>query len=209
MVGATLLFIIIIAVIAVAVQKHKDGQIKAWNEAQAQANQQALAQLKAREYFVYRQGLDEALRQARAVGDSKAVAAIMANDYHGGIPDVRDDGAYLSLYDNMRVFKIAGMAYRGDLSAYVGDWVGTIKPEMKNEYDPFAIRVQCEDGKHIGYIPEKHTDVVRWLVGVPQMVGDTEPHDFPPYRIAGHLNMYEEDGMKKYDGWVYVKKKEA
>lgn len=130
--------------------------------------------------------------------------------YNGPFPEERDDGAYLSIYENLRIMKISGMKYRGDLSAYVGQFNGTVVPEPTNEYDPFAIQVKCEDGYLLGYIRESQTHIVRWLVGVPQMLGDEEPTLFKPYRITGFIyeKTDETDGHKFYDGVVYIKKKE-
>lgn len=154
--------------------------------------------------------LTEVRRQAEIVGDSATIDSIDAMKYEGPLPELRDDGAYLSIYDNLRILKIAGMKYRGDLSAYVGRFNGTVVPEPTNEYDPFAIQVKCEDGYLLGYIREDQTQIVRWLVGEPQMVGDEEPTTFKPYRITGFIydKTDEIDGHQFYDGVIYIKKTE-
>lgn len=154
--------------------------------------------------------LMEVKHQAELVGDKATVDAVMGMTYNGKMPELRDDGAYLSLYDNLRIFKIAGMKYRGNLSAYIGDFKGMLVPEPKNEYDPMAIMVKCEDGKHLGYIKEGQTDMVRWLVGAEQPLGESTPTEFKPYRITGVIEEKSDeiDGHKFYDGCIYVVKKE-
>ena len=84
------------------------------------------------------------------MGDTATYDAAMKLTYDGNLPEEREDGAWTSIYEDLRIFKIAGMKYRGNLSAYVGNFRGTLVPEPKNEYDPFAIMVKVEDGKHIG-----------------------------------------------------------
>ena len=124
------------------------------------------------------------------------------------MPELREDGARTSIYDDLRILKIAGMNYRGNLSAYVGKFKGMLVPELKNEYDPFAIMVKVDDGKHVGYIKEDQTCMVRWLVGAEQPLGENEPTIFKPYRVEGFIDEREdEDGRKYYDGCVYVRKK--
>lgn len=154
--------------------------------------------------------LMEVLRQAKLVGDKETADDVLNGTYDKELPDKRDDGAYMSIYDNLRIFKIAGMKYRGDLSAYIGDFNGVLVPEPNNEYDPFAIMVKCEDGKHVGYIKEDQTEMVRWMVGAEQPIGEETPTIFKPYRINGIIKEItdEMDGHKFYDGCVYIKKQE-
>lgn len=151
--------------------------------------------------------LTEVRRQAQVVGDTITLEAINNLTYTGPLPELRPDGAYLSIYDNLRIIKLAGMKYRGDLSNYVGDFRGILKPEPNNEYDKSAIMVKCEDGKLLGYIPEHHTDLVRWLVGVEQPIGG-EPTLFEPYQISGHIikKTDSDSESEKYDGWIYITK---
>lgn len=148
------------------------------------------------------------MKQVKMMGDTATYDAAMKLTYDGNLPEEREDGAWTSIYEDLRIFKIAGMKYRGNLSAYVGNFRGTLVPEPKNEYDPFAIMVKVEDGKHIGYIKEEQTGIVRWMVGAEQPLGENEPTKFKPYRVTGWI--YEEEygeGKKVYDGCVYVRKK--
>ena len=150
--------------------------------------------------------LSEVMDQAKMMGDTATYDAAMNLTYDGKLPDLREDGAWTSIYDDLRILKIAGMNYRGDLSAYVGQFKGVLVPEPKNEYDPFAIMVKVEDGKHVGYIKEEQTGMVRTWVGAEQL-GFDEPTIFKPYRVDGFIYEREdEDGKKYYDGCVYVKK---
>lgn len=150
----------------------------------------------------------EAKRQAEHVGDTATVESITRMSYDGPLPEYRDNGTPLSIYDDLRIFDIAGINYRGDLTAYVGDFRGTIKPEPTNDYDPFAIMITCEDGHKLGYIREEQTDVVRFLIGSPQPLGENTPTTFPPYRITGTIrqDIDETDGHHYFRGWIYIRK---
>ena len=148
----------------------------------------------------------EVMKQAKMMGDTDTYDSAMKLTYHGKLPELREDGAWTSIYDDLRILKIAGMNYRGNLSAYVGQFKGVLVPEPKNEYDPFAIMVKVEDGKHVGYIKEEQTGMVRTWVGAEQL-GFEEPTIFKPYRVEGFIDEREdEDGRKYYDGCVYLKK---
>ena len=148
----------------------------------------------------------EVMKQAKMMGDTDTYDAAMKLTYDGNLPELREDGAWTSIYDDLRILKIAGMNYRGNLSAYVGQFKGVLVPEPKNEYDPFAIMVKVEDGKHVGYIKEEQTGMVRTWVGAEQL-GFEEPTIFKPYRVEGFIDEREdEDGRKYYDGCVYLKK---
>lgn len=152
--------------------------------------------------------LTEVMKQAKMMGDTDTYYSAMNMTYDGNLPELREDGAWTSIYDDLRILKIAGMNYRGNLSAYVGKFKGMLVPELKNEYDPFAIMVKVDDGKHVGYIKEDQTGMVRWLVGAEQPLGENEPTIFKPYRVEGFIDEREdEDGRKYYDGCVYVRKK--
>ena len=152
--------------------------------------------------------LTEVMKQAKMMGDTDTYYSAMQMTYDGNLPEIREDGAWTSIYDDLRILKIAGMNYRGNLSAYVGKFKGMLVPELKNEYDPFAIMVKVDDGKHVGYIKEDQTGMVRWLVGAEQPLGENEPTIFKPYRVEGFIDEREdEDGRKYYDGCVYVRKK--
>lgn len=148
----------------------------------------------------------ELRRQAEIMGDTDCVEQINNMTYRGPLPERRIDGAWTSVYDDLRILKIAGMKYRGNLSAYEGNFNGVLVPEPKNEYDPFAIMVKVEDGKHIGYIKEDQTGMVRTWVGAEQL-GFDEPTIFKPYRICGTITSEEDhDNKKSFDGCVYIKK---
>lgn len=150
--------------------------------------------------------LCEVMKQAKMMGDTATHDAAMKLTYDGNLPELREDGAWTSIYDDLRILKIAGMNYRGNLSAYVGQFKGVLVPEPKNEYDPFAIMVKVEDGKHVGYIKEEQTGMVRTWVGAEQLELE-EPTIFKPYRVEGFIDEREdEDGRKYYDGSVYLKK---
>lgn len=148
----------------------------------------------------------ELRRQAEAVGDDATLKSINNMTYHGSLPQQRNDGAWLSLYDNLRILKIAGMNYRGNLSAYVGSFRGILKSEPTNEYDSQAIMVKCEDGKHIGYIREDQTELARNLMGVWKEL-PRKSDDFKPYRITGYIWQRKDvDGRQFFDGCVYIVK---
>lgn len=152
--------------------------------------------------------LAEVMKQSKMMGDTATHDAAMKLTYDGNLPELREDGAWTSIYDDLRILKIAGMNYRGDLSAYVGQFKGVLVPEPKNDYDPFAIMVKVEDGKHVGYIKEEQTGMVRTWVGAEQPLGENEPTKFNPYRVTGWIDEEEDwEGKKVYKGSVYVRKK--
>ena len=64
-------------------------------------------------------------------------------------------------------FKVAGVNFRGDLSAYTGEFMGRLIDEPDNEYDPNAIRVEHQDGMLIGYVPKDMTQKVREFKATP------------------------------------------
>lgn len=136
--------------------------------------------------------------QAEIMEDTSVVSAIESNTYRGKLPDI--SGAYPeSIYDDLDIIPIAGINYRGNLSAYEGYFNGVLVPEPKNDYDPNAIMIKCEDGKHIGYIPEDTTDSIRNVIG----------KDFTRHRIKGHIDQREDDvdGRKFFIGYIYFKTK--
>ena len=150
--------------------------------------------------------LSEMMKQAKMMSDTATYDAAMKLTYDGNLPEEREDGAWTSIYPDLRILKISGMNYRGNLSAYVGQFKGVLVPEPTNDYDPFAIMVKVEDGKHVGYIKEEQTGMVRTWVGAEQL-GLEEPTIFKPYRVEGFIYEREdEDGRKYYDGCVYVRK---
>ena len=141
----------------------------------------------------------EAFIQAGIVGDQLTVDAINHNDYRGPLPERRSDGGWLSIYDNLRILKIAGINYRQGINHYVGRVECMLVPEPDNEYDPDAIKVVSEDGHHLGYIPSGQTDFVSSLSG-----------DEFPYRCTAFIqeNEDEDDDHKFFTGFVYIKRKD-
>ena len=187
---------------AVRLKREKEKREAEELERQRKENEEILA--KARRLAA----LAEVMKQAKMMGDTATYDAAMKLTYDGNLPEEREDGAWTSIYEDLRIFKIAGIKYRGNLSAYVGNFRGTLVPEPKNEYDPFAIMVKVEDGKHIGYIKEEQTGIVRWMVGAEQPLGENEPTKFKPYRVTGWIEEKEDgEGKKVYEGCVYVRKK--
>ena len=185
---------------AVRLKREKERREAEEHERQQKAHEEMLAKVRRLA------ALDQVKRQAEVMGDEETMDAVDGMTYDGRLPEKRGDGEWLSIYDDLRIFKIAGMKYRGNLSAYVGKFMGVLVPEPKNEYDPFAIMVKVEDGKHVGYIKEEQTGMVRTWVGAEQL-GIDEPTIFKPYRVEGFIDEREDgDGRKYYDGFVYVKK---
>ena len=139
----------------------------------------------------------QAVIQAEIVGDMLTVDAINRNDYHGPLPERRDDGGWLSIYDNLRILKIAGINHRQGISRYVGRVECALVPEPDNEYDPDAIKVVAEDRHHLGYIPSGQTEMVCWLTA----------NEFP-YRCTAFIEACEDetDGHKFFVGYVYIKR---
>lgn len=149
--------------------------------------------------------VNEVKHQAALVGDQATIEAVDADKYDGPIP-YEKHGRFTSIYpDRLLILSIAGINYRGNLSAYVGDFKGVLVPEPKNDYDPKAIKVVCEDGRHLGYVPELETDNVRNLIGA--KVGDATWR----HRITGTIEECEEDTYddkprKFFVGEMYIAK---
>ena len=139
----------------------------------------------------------EVMIQSKIVGDMKTYEALLNNAYDGPWPEERADGGYLSLYDNLRILKIAGINYRQGINRYTGRVMCALVPEPDNEFDPDAIKIVAEDRHHLGYIPTDQTDFVRSLAG----------GSFP-YRCEAHIYEAEDedDGHKFFYGFVYIKR---
>lgn len=139
----------------------------------------------------------QALIQAELVGDHLTETSINAGTYTGPLPERRGDGGWLSIYDNLRIFKIAGINHRQGISRYVGRVECALVPEPDNEYDPDAIKIVAEDRHHLGYIPSGQTDTVCWLAA----------NEFP-YRCTAFIDECkdETDGHKFFVGFVYIKR---
>ena len=136
----------------------------------------------------------EALIQAAEAGHDDVHQQIEDGTYTGPWPERRSDGAWTSIFDDLRILSIAGINHRQAISHYKGRNTVALVPEPKNEFDPNAIKVIAEDGHHLGYIHRDQTDMVRsWA------------HDkFPHYcicMIQEHDD--EDDGHRFYTGYLY------
>lgn len=139
----------------------------------------------------------QALIQADLVGDHLTETSINAGIYTGPLPECRADGGWLSIYDNLRILKIAGINHRQGISRYVGRVECALVPEPDNEYDPDAIKIVAEDRHHLGYIPSGQTDLVCSLTA----------NEFP-YRCTAFIEQCEDedDGHKFFTGFVYIRR---
>lgn len=142
----------------------------------------------------------EALLQAQMVGDVNAIKALENGTYNGPLPE-KENGRYNSIFDGLLILPIAGINYRSGIKTYVGDFKGVLVPEPKNDYDPNAIMIKCEDGHHLGYVPEEETDSVRMILG----------RDFQRHRIIGHIDELEDEDdegntRKFFSGHIYIAK---
>lgn len=138
----------------------------------------------------------EVMIQAGIVGDEATVKAINDGTYDGPWPVKRSDGGYLSLYDTLRILKVAGINHRKDIGRYTGRLEVALVPEPTNQFDPNAIKIVAEDGHHLGYIESHYTDFVRSLA-----------LDTFPYRCTCFISKHEDefDGHVFYTGFVYIK----
>ena len=143
--------------------------------------------------------LAEAMIQAKAAGHDDDYEAMLDGTYSGALPEPRDDGGYLSIYDDLRILKIAGINYRQGINRYTGRVMSALVPEPANEFDPNAIKIVAEDRHHLGYIPTNQTDFVRSLTD-----------ESFPYRCECHIYQGEDedDGHKFFYGFVYIKRKD-
>ena len=139
----------------------------------------------------------QAVIQAGIVGDKYVPGAIESGSYTGPLPERRADGGWLSIYDNLRILKIAGINHRQGISRYVGRVECALVPEPDNEYDPDAIKIVAEDRHHLGYIPSGQTDLVCSLTA----------NEFP-YRCTAFIEACEDedDGHKFFTGFVYIRR---
>lgn len=85
----------------------------------------------------------------------------------------KDSGTYISVWPKNRKlgdhleFNIAGIAFRGNMMSYLGEYVGKLVEEPDNEYDANAIKVLAHDGHHVGYVPKDMTEGVREVATLP------------------------------------------
>lgn len=143
----------------------------------------------------------EVMKQSKLVGDEQTRMAVMNNEYSGEFPN-EECGRFTSIYpDKLMILGIAGINYRGNLKSYVGDFKGVLVPEPKNDYDPNAIKIVCEDGKHLGYIAESMTQEVRDFIGVK---GSDWRHSITG--IIDECQDGDEDDRKFFAGTIYIVK---
>lgn len=139
----------------------------------------------------------EALIQASESGHDDVHQQIEDGTYTGPWPERRSDGAWTSIFDDMRILSIAGINHRQGIVRYKGRNMAALVPEPGNEFDPNAIKVVAEDGHHLGYIHRDQTDMVRsWA-----------HNHFPHYCVAMVLEHDDEDdGHRFYTGYIYLLK---
>ena len=139
----------------------------------------------------------EAMIQAELAGKDTIRDAILSNSYSGPWPERRDDGGWLSVFDNLRILKIAGINRREGIDRYVGRVDCALVPEPDNEFDPEAIKVVADDRHHLGYIPADQTAFVRSLTA----------GEFP-YKATAFIEEKEDevDGHRFFVGYVYIKR---
>ena len=113
---------------------------------------------------IYLLRLGEVKRRAEERGDTATVQAVLNMTYDGPLPKMKPDHTFVAEGSTVIEYSIAGINYRREISNYVGDLMGYIKPEPRNKYDPNAIAVHAFDGHHLGYIPADYTDDVRDLI---------------------------------------------
>ena len=137
----------------------------------------------------------EAIKQADIIGNETIKDAILNETYNGPLPERRSDGGWLSIFDNLRILKIAGINYQQDIDRYIGRVNCVLVPEPDNEYDPDAIKIVAEDRHHLGYIPSGQTNLVCSLTA----------NEFP-YRCTAFIEECEDedDGHKFFVGYVYI-----
>ena len=139
----------------------------------------------------------EAMIQADLAGNQTVHDAIMSNNYNGPLPERRDDGGWLSVFENLRILKIAGINRREGIDRYVGRVDCALVPEPDNEFDPEAIKVVADDRHHLGYVPADQTAFVRSLTA----------GEFP-YKATAFIEEKQDevDGHRFFVGYVYIKR---
>ena len=143
--------------------------------------------------------IGEALQQAKAQGDEKTVQEILNMTYTGPLPEKKEDGSYTKIYKNYLRFKIAGINHREGIGDYEGKFIGEVIPEPTNQFDPNALKIVHQDGKHLGYVPAEDTQQLReWVKNI------------FPFKCYGEIFQdedYDED-RKFYWGEVMVEEPE-
>ena len=187
------IIVVIIVLVKTAETNHQDVQQELANKMYGSGNDDLVTDL---ETEIRRA---QAFIQANIVGDRLAADAINTGSYTGPLPEKRSDGGWLSIFDNLRILKIAGINHRSGIGKYVGRVECALVSEPENEYDHNAIKVVAGDSHHLGYIPTEQTDFVRSLTA----------NEFP-YRCTAFIEEHEDelDGHKFFTGFVYIKRLE-
>ena len=187
----TVIGVVIIVLVKTAQTNHQDVQQELAQKMYGSGNSDIIADL---ETEIRRA---QAFIQANIVGDRLVADAINTGSYTGPLPEKRSDGGWLSIFDNLRILKIAGINHRSGIGKYVGRVECALVPEPENEYDHNAIKVVAEDSHHLGYIPTEQTDFVRSLAA----------NEFP-YHCTAFIDEHEDelDGHKFFTGFVYIKR---
>ena len=185
------IIVVIIVLMKTAEINHQDVQQELANKMYGSGNSDIVADLETETRRI------QAFIQANIVGDRFVADAINTGSYTGQLPEKRSDGGWLSIFDNLRILKIAGINHRSGIGKYVGRVECALVPEPENEYDHNAIKVVAEDSRHLGYIPTEQTDFVRSLTA----------NEFP-YRCIALIEEHEDelDGHKFFTGFVYIKR---
>ena len=139
----------------------------------------------------------EALIQASESGHDNVHQQIEDGTYTGPLPERRSDGAWTSIFDDLRILSIAGINHRSNIVRYKGRNMVALVPEPTNKFDPDAIKVVAEDGHHLGYIRRDQTQMVRsWA------------RDKFPFYCVGMIMEHEDevDGHRFFTGYLYIKK---
>ena len=140
----------------------------------------------------------EVLNQAKLYGDDVTVKAVNDMTYDGPLPERLPDGSFTRIYE-LQDYNIAGINYRENISAYLGDFEGYLKPDPENEHDPNAIAVYSRNGHHLGFIPAACTDHIRAL---------GRPFPMP---ITGTIEQEKDETKNRYyfvgTVFIYVLKK--
>ena len=180
--------VVMIAQVSRQAQTHEDTQREL---AQKLTNDELISELEKKKLNA------EVMIQSMIVGDTDTYNAVLNNTYRGPWPEPRADGGYLSLYDNLRILKIAGINRRDGIGRYVGRVDCALVPEPDNEFDPEAIKVVADDRHHLGYIPADQTAFVRSLTA----------GEFP-YKATAFIEEKEDevDGHRFFVGFVYIKR---
>ena len=142
----------------------------------------------------------EAMIQAGEADHDDVHKQIEEGTYTGPLPERRSDGAWTSIFDDLRILSIAGINHRSNIVRYKGRNMIALVPEPTNKFDPDAIKVVAEDGHHLGYIRRDQTQMVRsWA------------RDKFPFYCVGMIMEHddEDDGHRFFTGYLYIKTKNS